>query len=448
MANDQDPAGPAPLRRRRARGRRRRRQRRRGPARARRRAPRDPGPAVRRRRRAEPLRQRLPQRRGRPRARRPRHRASARATRSSSCRPWPAAPEPAPCRPPATARACAASPAAAVRDILALTERPGVISLPAGSPSPSCSTRAELRAAFTAALGRRHRSTLAAVLDDRGRPELRGAVAALLTARGLPTDGRRRADHQRLAAGADARRGRRCSSPATSCSSRSRPTSPRCRAFQLAGARVVPVAVRRRRPRPRRARRASAPRPARTALHGPDDHNRPDARCRRAPRRDRRRSPPRAGLWIVEDDPYDELRYRRRAASRRSRRCSTSRTGRSRSRRCRRSLAPGLRIGWVRAPRDDEPRAGHRQEAADLHTSTVDQSLRAGARCTSSASRAEHLRPQPNASASAGWGGAAEWSTWHVRAVACSSAARLPDALVMRCALTADRARRVCLGRV
>ena len=59
------------------------------------RRPRDPPPRHprphRRRRRPAPLRQRLPQRRGRPLPRRHRHRASATATSSRSCRPSPAA---------------------------------------------------------------------------------------------------------------------------------------------------------------------------------------------------------------------------------------------------------------------------------------------------------------------------------------------------------------------
>ena len=58
-----------------------------------------------------------------------------------------------------------------VREILALTERPGVISFAGGLPAPELFGAPALRAAFDAALQRRAgRRPLAAVLDDRGQP--------------------------------------------------------------------------------------------------------------------------------------------------------------------------------------------------------------------------------------------------------------------------------------
>ena len=78
------------------------------------------------------------------------------------------------------------------------------------------------------------------------------------------------------------------------------------------------------------------------------------------------------GLWIVEDDPYGELRYdgeplapigaHAGAADRTVTISSLSKV-----------LAPGLRIGWLRAPAPILGPLTIAKQAADLHTSTVDQ---------------------------------------------------------------------------
>ena len=88
------------------------------------------------------------------------------------------------------------------------------------------------------------------------------------------------------------------------------------------------------------------------------------------------------GLWIVEDDPYGELRYdgeplapigaQPAAADRTITISSLSKV-----------LAPGMRIGWLRAPEPILRPLVIAKQAADLHTSTVDQlaaraSLQAG----------------------------------------------------------------------
>ena len=57
-----------------------------------------------------------------------------------------------------------------VRDILALTERPGVVSFAGGLPAPELFDRAGLPEAFTAVLAEDRARPRAAVLDHRGRP--------------------------------------------------------------------------------------------------------------------------------------------------------------------------------------------------------------------------------------------------------------------------------------
>ena len=84
----------------------------------------------------------------------------------------------------------------------------------------------------------------------------------------------------------------------------------------------------------------------------------------------------RAGLWVVEDDPYGELRYRGDplpplaaldGAEERVLSLST----------LSKIAAPGLRIGWVRAPAALRHPLTIAKQAADLHSSTVDQAAAA-----------------------------------------------------------------------
>ena len=84
----------------------------------------------------------------------------------------------------------------------------------------------------------------------------------------------------------------------------------------------------------------------------------------------------RAGLWLVEDDPYGELRYRGEALpavaslpGARDRTLAISTLSKI--------AAPGLRVGWVRAPRMLLRSLTIAKQAADLHSSTVDQAAAA-----------------------------------------------------------------------
>jgi DNA-binding transcriptional MocR family regulator len=78
-------------------------------------------------------------------------------------------------------------------------------------------------------------------------------------------------------------------------------------------------------------------------------------------------------VWVVEDDPYGELRYQGEpvpALTSYGEKVlylgTLSKIG-----------APGLRIGWLRAPRELMPAAVIAKQAADLHTSTIDQAAAA-----------------------------------------------------------------------
>ena len=81
----------------------------------------------------------------------------------------------------------------------------------------------------------------------------------------------------------------------------------------------------------------------------------------------------RAGFWLLEDDPYGELRYRGEGlpalAALDERVLSLSTLSKI--------AAPGLRIGWVRAPEPLRRPLTIAKQAADLHSSTVDQAAAA-----------------------------------------------------------------------
>ena len=74
-----------------------------------------------------------------------------------------------------------------MRDILALTQRPGVISFAGGLPAPELFDGPGTRAAFAAALDDAAVGRTLQYSTTEGDPALRAAVAARLTARGLPT---------------------------------------------------------------------------------------------------------------------------------------------------------------------------------------------------------------------------------------------------------------------
>src|SRR5688572_33401707 len=93
-----------------------------------------------------------------------------------------------PSTPPLAARLRGVS-SSPVREILALTEQPGVISFAGGLPAPELFDAAGLRDAFAAALAGGAAGRSLQYSTTEGDPALRTAVAARLSDRGLPTTG-------------------------------------------------------------------------------------------------------------------------------------------------------------------------------------------------------------------------------------------------------------------
>jgi 2-aminoadipate transaminase len=277
--------------------------------------------------------------------------------------------------PPAAAarlRDVASSP---VREILALTQRPGVISFAGGLPAPELFDAPGLREAFAAALADGAYERTLQYSTTEGDPALRRAIAARMSTRGLATE----PDDVLITSGSQQALTLIAAvliEPGDTVLVEEPSYLAALQCFQMAGARVVPVPcdddgldpeaipalVRRERPK--------------LLYTVPTFHN-PTGRTLPLERRAAlAQAAARVGLWIVEDDPYGELRYRGApvphvaslpGAEDRTIALST----------LSKVLVPGLRIGWLRAPGALRRALVVAKQAADLHTSTIDQAAAA-----------------------------------------------------------------------
>ncbi|MBZ4018161.1 aminotransferase-like domain-containing protein [Streptomyces purpurogeneiscleroticus] len=264
--------------------------------------------------------------------------------------------------------------ASPVREILALTARPEVISFAGGLPAPELFDADGIADAFRHVLADRPQQVLQYSTTE-GSPALRGIVAERATARGLATD----PDDLLITTGSQ--QGLTLLSTALLEPGDTVLVEAPCylaalQIFSFAGARVVPVPcdddgldpealdeiVARERPK---------------LLYTVPTFQNPSGRTLPAERRAAIGAvAARRGLWIVEDDPYGELRFEGEpvpwvatfpgAEDRTALLGSFSKI-----------LAPGLRLGWLRAPAALRRACVIAKQAADLHTSTVDQAATA-----------------------------------------------------------------------
>lgn len=262
-----------------------------------------------------------------------------------------------------------------VRDLLALVDRPGVISLAGGLPAPELFDAEGLRAAFDRVLSGPAARRALQYAPTEGDPGLRELVALRLGRRGLPTT----ADDLLITTGSQQALTLLATAlvePGTVVAVEEPTYLAALQTFALAGARVVPVAADDDGMRPDHlARVLEGDRP--TVLYLVPTFANPTGRTLSAQRRDQVADlAAAAGLWVVEDDPYGELRYsgetvlplaaRPQLEGRVVHLGSFSKTG-----------APGLRLGWVRAPAQLRRALAVAKQAADLQTSTVDQAAAA-----------------------------------------------------------------------
>ncbi|WP_159328530.1 PLP-dependent aminotransferase family protein [Streptomyces tendae] len=257
-----------------------------------------------------------------------------------------------------------------VRDILAVTARPEVINFAGGLPAPELFDAEGIAAAYRDVLAETPARALQYSTTE-GEPTLRAALAARASARGLATG----ADDILVTTGSQ----QALSLLATALLEPGdtvlveRPCYlAALQAFGLAGARVVAVPgdedgidpgaleelVVRERPK---------------LLYTVPTFSNPTGRTLSAARRAAvAEVAGRCGLWIVEDDPYGELRFEGERvpwiASYDGARDRTVLLG-SFSK----VMAPGLRLGWLRAPAGLRRACAVAKQAADLHTPTVNQ---------------------------------------------------------------------------
>ncbi|WP_155055359.1 aminotransferase-like domain-containing protein [Streptomyces blattellae] len=280
----------------------------------------------------------------------------------------PAPSTPAPVPPLAgRARSVGGSP---VRDILAVTARPEVINFAGGLPAPELFDVEGIAAAYQAVLTEAPAQALQYSTTE-GEPGLRDALAGRMTVRGLATD----ADDVLVTTGSQQAVSLLATAllePGDTVVVENPCYLAALQAFGFAGARVVAVpgdgdgvdpaaleeAVVRERPK---------------LLYTVPTFQNPTGRTMPAERRAAVASvAARHGLWIVEDDPYGELRFEGErvpwiaaypgAEDRTVLLGSFSKV-----------MAPGLRLGWLRAPAALRRACAVAKQAADLHTPTVNQ---------------------------------------------------------------------------
>lgn len=262
-----------------------------------------------------------------------------------------------------------------MRDILALTSERDVVSFAGGMPAPELFDRGPLAEAFATVLGGPGGERMLQYSTSEGDPRLREALAGILTRRGLATD----PDEVLVTTGSQ-----QALTLATAVlldpgdvvlvEEPSYLAALQC--FQLSGARIVPVPCDDEGLLPDALVEVAREHDARLVYLVPTFQN-PTGRTLGEQRRaDVAAAVAEAGLWLLEDDPYSELRYDHTPMpyiaslpGARERTILLSSLSKF--------VSPGLRLGFARLP---DALAGAfvvAKQASDLHTSTVDQAAAA-----------------------------------------------------------------------
>ncbi|HEX8156949.1 MAG TPA: PLP-dependent aminotransferase family protein [Solirubrobacteraceae bacterium] len=258
-----------------------------------------------------------------------------------------------------------------VRDILELTQRAEVISFAGGLPAPELFPAELVAQAFAAALAPTRAARALQYSTTEGDPQLRALLAQRFTLQGLEAD----ASQMLITTGSQQALGLVASvllDPGDAVLVENPSYLAALQCFGYAGAKLVPAPCDEQGLDPENLPQLIAEHHPKFLYVVPTFQN-PTGRTLPASRRRRLAEiAGEHGLWIVEDDPYGELRYDGEPlAPIGSHAGAEDRTVTISS--LSKVLAPGLRIGFLRSPEALLGPLTIAKQAADLHTSTVDQ---------------------------------------------------------------------------
>ncbi|MDQ0599909.1 2-aminoadipate transaminase [Streptomyces canus] len=272
--------------------------------------------------------------------------------------------------PPSLASRVRSTGGSAVREILAVTARPEVVNFAGGLPAPELFDREGVAAAFRHVLEETPGQALQYSTTE-GEPRLRELLARRTTVRGLATGA------EELLVTTGSQQGLSLVAAALVEPGDTVLVEDPCylaalQVFGLAGARVLAVPGDAQGPDVE-ALTELVVRERPKLLYTVPTFQNPSGRTMSAERRAGvAEVAGRSGVWIVEDDPYGELRFEGErlpwiasypgAGDRTVLLGSFSKV-----------MAPGLRLGWLRAPSDLRRACVVAKQAADLHTPTVNQ---------------------------------------------------------------------------
>ncbi len=256
-------------------------------------------------------------------------------------------------------------------DLLALTARPEILSFAVGLPDPRIFDVAALRAAYGKALADDVAGANLQYSAAEGLWPLRVLLAERLTGGGLPTE------PEELLVTTGSQQGLTLVAlmlldPGATILVEDPTYLSALEPFRLVGGRTVPVATDDDGVIPAALDEAIARhRPA--AVYLVPSFANPTGRTLTGPRRAEVADiVARHGIWLVEDDPYSQLRYSGDDLAPIS--ASPQVNGRSLYLGTFSKIGcPGLRLGWMRVPRAMMPALSSVKQAADMHTSSIDQ---------------------------------------------------------------------------
>jgi 2-aminoadipate transaminase len=268
-------------------------------------------------------------------------------------------------------RRLAGTSSSPVRDILKVASRPDVISLAGGLPAAETFDVAGLGEAFAEVMAGPQAVRALQYSSTEGDPALRERLAAFLALGGLETTGEEilvtTGSQQALGLVATA-----LLNPGDAVLVEDPTYLAALQAFDLAEVRGVPIPSDDEGPDPEALVRVARQSGARVAYLIPTFQNPTGRTLSPERRRALAEAAVEADLWLVEDDPYSALRL----DGERVDLLAAQPAARERTiviQTLSKVLSPGLRIGYLRAPAALYGALAVAKQAADLHTSTVNQ---------------------------------------------------------------------------